>query len=330
MNNGIIPLAMVDPVVSLIVPAYNSEQYLLEALSSFAAQDFKEPYEVIVIIDPSKDKTADIALQFASTHPNFKIIQNNPKLGLGKSRLKAISKAQGDYVAFADADDVLATYALRLFVDAMRKTGADCVNCSFKVLRNKEDGTEQKQNNPFVLKRVLNREQAVSEYLADRRIRGFLWTKMYKRSVLNSRPILAMNEPQDMFEDVAVNFTFIAHCEKVAVIKDALYFYRKGVAGSNTTIKRKDRAMRHIIVFAMIRLFLEKYTTKKLLDTYFKQLNSTRLSLLFDLAVDKHNGASFDNVKAINKELKILKNKKKPLQIEGTMWEEAASRCFLF
>ena len=110
---------MVDPVVSLIVPAYNSEQYLLEALSSFAAQDFKEPYEVIVIIDPSKDKTADIALQFASSHSNFKVIQNNPKLGLGKSRLKAISKAQGDYVAFADADDVLATYALRLFVDAM-------------------------------------------------------------------------------------------------------------------------------------------------------------------------------------------------------------------
>jgi glycosyltransferase involved in cell wall biosynthesis len=322
---------MKDPVVSLIVPAYNSEQYLLEALSSFAAQDFKEPYEVIVVIDPSTDKTAAIALGFAKTHPNFKIIQNDPKLGLGRSRLKAISKAQGDYIAFADADDVLSTCALRVFVEAMRTTGADCVNCSFKVMRNKEDGTEEKRSNPFVLEKVLTREQAVSEYLADRRIRGFLWTKMYKRSVLNSRPILTMNDPQDMFEDVAANFTFIAHCEKVAVIKDALYFYRKGVAGSNTTIKRRDRAVRHIIVFAMMRLFLQEYTTKKLLDIYFKHLDSIQISLLFDEYLDKKAGADpVANKRIIGNEFKLLKDKKKPLQIEGTVWEEAAKRCFLF
>lgn len=322
---------MKEPVVSLIVPAYNSERFLLEALSSFAAQDFKEPYEVIVIIDPSTDKTVDIALSFSKDHPNFKIIQNNPKLGLGKSRLKAISKAQGAYVAFADADDVLATYAIRSFVEAMRQTNADCVNCSFKILRNKADGTETKMTNPFVLQKVLTREQAVGEYLADRRIRGFLWTKMYKRSVLNSRPVLLFNDPKDMFEDVAVNFAFIAHCEKVAVIKDPLYFYRKGVPGSNTTIKRTDRAEKHIVVFAMIRLFLEKYSTNNLLDIYFKHTDSMSLSLLFDEMQDKKAGADpAANKKAIAAYFKLLKDKKSPLQIEGTPWEETSKRCFLF
>jgi glycosyltransferase involved in cell wall biosynthesis len=320
-----------DPVVSLIVPAYNSEKYLLEALSSFAAQDFKEPYEVIVVIDPSTDKTSAIAEDFAKTHSNFVILENNPKLGLGQSRLKAIAQAKGEYVAFADADDVLATYAIRTFVDALRKTGADCVNSSFKTMRNKEDGTEKKTAYPFTLKRVLTKEEAVAEYLADRRIRGFLWTKMYKRSVLNARPLLTFNEPKDMFEDVAVNFTFLCHCEKVAVIDDALYFYRKGVPSSQTTVLRKDRAMRHIVVFAMMRLFLEKYSTKELLDIYFKKLGTARLSLLFDITCDVKAGASLVNDQiAIGKEFKLLKKKKKPLQIEGTMWEEAAKRCFLF
>jgi len=322
---------MKDPVVSLIVPAFNSERYLLEALSSFAAQDFKESYEVIVIIDPSTDQTVEIATSFAKTHQNFRIIQNEPKLGLGRSRLKAISKAQGEYIAFADADDVLSTGALRTFVDAMRQTGADCVNCSFKVLRSKDDGAEEKHNNLFVLQKVLTREQAVSEYLADRRIRGFLWTKMYKRSVLNSRPIITLNEPQDMFEDAAVNFTFIAHCEKVAVIKDPLYFYRKGNPSSNTTIKRKDRAIHHVILFAMFRLFLEKFTTKKILDIYFKHLDAMSMSLLFDEYLDKKAGAnSTINKRTVGKHFKLLKNKKLPLPIKGTVWEETANRAFLF
>ncbi|MCI2111315.1 MAG: glycosyltransferase [Bacilli bacterium] len=320
-----------DPVVSLIVPAYNSEKYILEAFSSFAAQDFREPYEVIAVIDPSTDKTAEMAENFAKTHPNFKIILNEPKLGLGKSRLKAISKAKGEYVAFADADDVLSTCALRTFVEAMRKTGADCVNCSFKILHSKSDGTEVKRSNPFVLQKTLTREQAVGEYLADRRIRGFLWTKIYKRSVLNSRPILVLNEPTDMFEDVAINFTFICHCQRVAVIKDALYYYRKGVPGSNTTIKRTDRAIRHLIVFAMMRLFLEKFTTKKLLNIYYKHLDAMSLSLLFDEMLDKRAGGdAAANKKLVSEQFKFLKAKGKPLPIQGTVWEETSNRCFLF
>lgn len=91
---------MKGPLVSLIVPAYDSEKFLREALDSAFAQDY-EPYEVIVVDDGSHDATGEIA----QTYDVLYIRQENA--GAAAARNRALEHARGELITFLDADDVL-------------------------------------------------------------------------------------------------------------------------------------------------------------------------------------------------------------------------------
>lgn len=91
---------MNGPLVTVITAAYNSEDYLREALESLFAQDY-EPFESIVVDDGSEDATAEIAQSF----PVRFISQSNA--GAAAARNTALAQAQGEFVTFLDADDVL-------------------------------------------------------------------------------------------------------------------------------------------------------------------------------------------------------------------------------
>ncbi|NEP72062.1 MAG: glycosyltransferase family 2 protein [Okeania sp. SIO2G4] len=90
-----------NPLISVIVPAYNAEEYLEEALQSISKQNY-EPLEIIVIDDGSTDKTASIAKGF-SDKINY-IYQENS--GPAAARNTGIKIAQGEYIAFLDSDDI--------------------------------------------------------------------------------------------------------------------------------------------------------------------------------------------------------------------------------
>src|SRR5919112_2696990 len=87
-------------LVSVIVPVYNGERYLAAALQSIFEQDYR-PFEVIVVDDGSVDDTAKIARSFQQIHY---IYQSNQ--GAAAARNAGVATAQGELIAFLDADDV--------------------------------------------------------------------------------------------------------------------------------------------------------------------------------------------------------------------------------
>jgi succinoglycan biosynthesis protein ExoO len=92
-------------IVSVIIPAYNAEDSLPQAIDSALAQTFCD-LEVIVIDDFSADKTLDIAVAFEhSSEGRVRILKNDSNVGPGESRNRGISVATGDWIAFLDADD---------------------------------------------------------------------------------------------------------------------------------------------------------------------------------------------------------------------------------
>ena len=317
---------MNKPVVSIIMPVFRNKDTLARALDSFLEQDFEEPSELIMGIDDANDGTFALAKEYSEKYPGkIKMHTEDYRMGQALSRWKAIMDSQGEYIYFMDADDRLRKDCLSTLVKTMRNTGADCVNCSFYQVDEKEKEKAFFSSSSA----TYNKKEAITAFLWDISFRGFLWTKMWKREIIEKRPLLLLSDHKDMFEDVAFCLSMLSYCEKVVCIKDPLYYYYKNVPTSAMSVHRTDRAERHLWVFALIRDFLEKNQDKSLIEAFKKTTFRSYLSLLFDLSLDKKYGATKIYLKNVKTEWKELKNLKKPLPQSGRSYAPLLERAWL-
>lgn len=117
------------PLVSIIIPAYNAADYILQTLDSVLAQTVQD-FEIIVINDGSKDSTADILDTISQTEPRINVVHKQNS-GVADTRNKGLEIAQGEYIAFLDADDIWLSNKLQVQIDAMRSVDANwsITNC---------------------------------------------------------------------------------------------------------------------------------------------------------------------------------------------------------
>ena len=92
-------------LISVIIPAYNAEKTIEEAVRSVLAQDY-ENLELIVIDDGSSDKTEEILERLSEQDPRIRFIRNEANIGALKTRLKGVRAAFGKWIAFLDSDDL--------------------------------------------------------------------------------------------------------------------------------------------------------------------------------------------------------------------------------
>lgn len=93
-----------NPLLSCIVPVFNGERYLAEALDSIIAQDYR-PMEIIVVDDGSTDGTAEVAARYGDAVTYL----SQPNAGPAAARNTGIKAAKGEFIAFLDADDLWVT-----------------------------------------------------------------------------------------------------------------------------------------------------------------------------------------------------------------------------
>ena len=114
-----------QPLVSIIMPAFNAGKYIAESIQSVLEQTYTK-WELIVVDDGSTDNTGEIVRSFMSTERRIKyIFQQNS--GQGKARNTAIENSSGELVAFLDSDDLWASDKLTLQLKVMEETKADLI-----------------------------------------------------------------------------------------------------------------------------------------------------------------------------------------------------------
>src|SRR6516164_3179402 len=105
------------PLVSILIPAYNAEQFIADAIRSAIGQTWQRK-EIIVVDDGSKDRTAEMAQRFASKKVVFISKENQ---GAAATRNHAFQLSQGDYIQWLDADDLLAPDKIEQQLAALRE-----------------------------------------------------------------------------------------------------------------------------------------------------------------------------------------------------------------
>lgn len=154
------------PEVSVIMPAYNAEFYIREAISSVIAQTFSN-WELIIVDDGSTDKTSDIIAENCNQdHRIHYFYQENGKQG--KARNLGISKAKGTYIAFLDTDDFWIPEKLEIQIKEINLQDVDLVFSDSYIFN--DDNVSDRSRKMNTLNQIFKGEQALKLFLDGNRI----------------------------------------------------------------------------------------------------------------------------------------------------------------
>lgn len=117
-----------NPVVSIIVPVYNTERYIARCLNSLLTQTFGD-IEIIVINDGSTDKSLDVIKKLKEEDDRIKII-DQPNQKQGAARNKGLEAAKGDFIAFVDADDWVDIDYIEKMLNCIKRHNTDIAAAS--------------------------------------------------------------------------------------------------------------------------------------------------------------------------------------------------------
>lgn len=127
---------MMEVVISVIVCAYNEERFIGACLRSLLAQKTAFPYEVVIVNDSSTDNTVKVVEPFLR-EPNFSLISNDKRLGIGASSNQGIISSAGRYVVRVDADDFVSEFFLQGLMTALIEVGdrdIRAVRCDYRLV----------------------------------------------------------------------------------------------------------------------------------------------------------------------------------------------------
>ena len=113
-----------NQLISIIMPAYNSESTIEESIRSVLLQTY-ELWELIVINDASQDRTADVIGSYAAQDKRIRILTNPTNRGVSFSRKRGVESAEGEWIAFLDSDDLWASDKLEKQVTSLKAHNAD-------------------------------------------------------------------------------------------------------------------------------------------------------------------------------------------------------------
>lgn len=128
-----------EPLISVIVPAYNVEAYLAECLDSLLAQDDPH-FEIVIVDDGSTDRTPAIIAEYCARHPNIASVWR-PNGGLGAARNTGIDYAKGEFTLYVDSDDYVSRTAVSALRNKQKEGDHDIVTGRF--VRVSEEGVPQ-------------------------------------------------------------------------------------------------------------------------------------------------------------------------------------------
>lgn len=218
-------------LISVIVPVYNVEQYLIRCVDSIRRQTYKN-LEIILVDDGSPDRCPEMCEQIKALDSRVKVVHKKNG-GLGFARNSGLDTATGEYVVFIDSDDWISEDHIENLYRAANDTSADAVIGSHTTAA--PDGTFYRHSvkiEPRVYedheirdKIVLPLIGAELSYPQDVQLNSSSCMNLYNRNVIEKANIRFRSEREAVSEDMYYNVDFFCNAKRVAVIDEAGYFY---------------------------------------------------------------------------------------------------------
>jgi len=237
---------MEKPLISVIVPVYNVENYIVDCVNSIISQSY-DNLEIILVDDGSTDNSGILCDSYLSKDARVRVIHQSNR-GLSAARNIGIDIAQGDYIGFVDSDDCIHPEMYSRLMEDITEYDVLLSFCQYKRFRNGitlEDSLLYKNTELFSPHDVIYESLAGEKWWE-------AWTKLYHRSLF-----LSIRFPEGRTnEDYAIMMNIYDLCDKVAINWNQLYFYRLregSITTSKINIRKFDQVQNSLEVLSYMK-----------------------------------------------------------------------------
>ncbi|WP_368646146.1 glycosyltransferase family 2 protein [Alkalibacterium putridalgicola] len=224
------------PKVSVIVPVYNGEQYLTEAVGSIRKQTMTD-IEIILVNDQSTDNSAEICDQLKNEDDRIKVIHLEKNLGICGARNRGMSEAEGEYVAFCDNDDFFLTTLIEDNYSIAKKTEADMVKFGRKLIDvDSNDKVLREKETPLKKASGFNEQTKMDHYFY-MKSKGLLmnvWNGIYRLALIKEENIFFNEFMRYGSEDADFSYRYFMAAKTIAVNPKAYYIHYRRDASSTS------------------------------------------------------------------------------------------------
>ena len=211
--------------VTIGIPVYNVEKYIRLAMDSALAQTF-ESIEYLICDDCGTDSSMDIIREYQKTHPrgkDIRIVCQPRNMGIGEVRNRIVKEAQGRYLFFLDADDIITVNAIHLLYEAAQNNNAQVVYGSHRRIEFL-DGKEKETLYQYSAMQFSKKDEFASwVYRCYDGIQATTWNILIDLAFLRSCNLHF--EPISYWEDFAFMMLFPVYVSRAVLLPDITYSY---------------------------------------------------------------------------------------------------------
>lgn len=247
----------IEPLISIIVPVYNVENYLDKCITSIISQTYKN-IEVLLVDDGSTDGSSDICKKYSNKDNRIKYLYEK-NAGQASARNMGLDICKGEYIGFVDSDDWILPNMYEKLMYVMKETNVDIVMCN-----NYKDVVNPKENMPGKMK-LYSKDEFMPLSLTDK-INANPFDKLYKRHIFDK-----VRFPLGICaEDLAIIHLIMNNATKLAIISDKLYVYdtMRKTSTTNDPDKNIANSFDRAEIFREKLLFAEKYYPNSCVQIY--------------------------------------------------------------
>lgn len=222
-----------SPIVSIVVPVYNAEEYLRRLLESIKKQIFQD-YELILVDDGSSDKSAEILEEYHSKDPRIHVMHQKNS-GAAAARNRGIEEANGKYITFLDADDEIEPDMLREMVASAKKNQSELVVCGIYLDVVDQKGQAVSSSLMAEPAQIVTGNQEIRKYVIKTMNTSIMYSpcnKLYIASIVKNHSI-QMRTDISIGEDLVFNLQYLKYVHTLSMIPNGYYHYYQRAAGQN-------------------------------------------------------------------------------------------------
>ncbi len=245
--------------VSIIVPVYNSQEYLRECADSLVKQTLQD-IEIIFINDGSTDESLKILEAYQKQYPDKVVLKSKENGGQASARNLGIGMATGEYIGFVDSDDSVDVKMFERLYETAKKDNSDFVECSYKYLQVETDGSIKEIPAYGNVRDYSSKKEMFIDPLVSP------WNKIYKAKLLQNNNI---RFPEGViYEDTAFFIKSIPYITKPSHVPEKYVFHY--LRPNSTMNANKDKRVGNI--FAVLTDIIEFYDKNNFREAYKNEL----------------------------------------------------------